>query len=126
MDGNLENRKKTYKKLRKPNKNGRNRSKTVKIGRRRWKSIGIKSLLDAAWITAVHVRVTAAQLKLVLLMICKENMLSVNAASTKLLLLVQVNDAGVKVKTANTKLLLLKEKTSQRLKDNAAEKMTTA
>ncbi|GKB79045.1 hypothetical protein Tco_0945940 [Tanacetum coccineum] len=39
--------------------------------------VGIKSLLDAVWITAAHVYVNAAQLELVLLRDFKENMLSV-------------------------------------------------
>ncbi|GJT39080.1 hypothetical protein Tco_0938945, partial [Tanacetum coccineum] len=39
--------------------------------------VGIKSLLDAVRITAVHVCVNVAQLDLVLLMNFKENMLSV-------------------------------------------------
>ncbi|GJS61678.1 putative reverse transcriptase domain-containing protein [Tanacetum coccineum] len=50
--------------------------------------VGIKSLLDAVWITAAHVFVNAAQMDLVLLMNFKENMLisaaceyQVNAAS---------------------------------------------
>ncbi|GKC99450.1 hypothetical protein Tco_1169725, partial [Tanacetum coccineum] len=38
--------------------------------------VGIKSLLDAVWITAAHVCVNAAQLDLVLLMNFKENILS--------------------------------------------------
>ncbi|GJR61587.1 hypothetical protein Tco_1503749 [Tanacetum coccineum] len=39
--------------------------------------VGIKSLLDAVWISAAHVCVNAAQLELVLLRDFKENMLSV-------------------------------------------------
>ncbi|GJX30186.1 retrovirus-related pol polyprotein from transposon TNT 1-94 [Tanacetum coccineum] len=39
--------------------------------------VGIKSLLDAVWITDAHVYVNAAQLELVLLSDFKENMLSV-------------------------------------------------
>ncbi|GJY91029.1 hypothetical protein Tco_0506225 [Tanacetum coccineum] len=39
--------------------------------------VGIKSLLDAVWITAAYVCVNAAQLELVLLRDFKENMLSV-------------------------------------------------
>ncbi|GKF83574.1 hypothetical protein Tco_0245230, partial [Tanacetum coccineum] len=37
--------------------------------------VGIKSLLDAVWITAAHVFVNAAQMDLVLFMNFKENML---------------------------------------------------
>ncbi|GJT37183.1 hypothetical protein Tco_0937048 [Tanacetum coccineum] len=48
--------------------------------------VGIKSLLDAVWITGAHVFVNAAQMDLVLLMNFKENML-ITTASTKLLLL---------------------------------------
>ncbi|GJU68000.1 hypothetical protein Tco_1254259 [Tanacetum coccineum] len=40
-------------------------------------SVGIKSILDAVWITVAHVFVNTAQLELVLLMNFKENMLSV-------------------------------------------------
>ncbi|GJR72542.1 hypothetical protein Tco_0084907 [Tanacetum coccineum] len=40
-------------------------------------AVGVKSLLDAVWITAAHVFVNAAQLELVLLRDFKENMLSV-------------------------------------------------
>ncbi|GJW46295.1 retrovirus-related pol polyprotein from transposon TNT 1-94 [Tanacetum coccineum] len=40
-------------------------------------AVGIKSLLDAVWITAAHVCVNAAQLELVLPRDFKENMLSV-------------------------------------------------
>ncbi|GKC95996.1 hypothetical protein Tco_1161438 [Tanacetum coccineum] len=51
--------------------------------------VGIKRLLDAVWITATHVCVNAAQLKLVLLRDFKENMLNcsaeVNAASKNML-----------------------------------------
>ncbi|GKC83280.1 hypothetical protein Tco_1138997 [Tanacetum coccineum] len=39
--------------------------------------VGVKSLLDAVWITVAHVFVNAAQLELVLLRDFKENMLSV-------------------------------------------------
>ncbi|GJT91511.1 hypothetical protein Tco_1080356 [Tanacetum coccineum] len=42
-----------------------------------WRIVGIKSLLNAASITAAHVCVNAAQLELVLLRDFKENMLSV-------------------------------------------------
>ncbi|GKA10533.1 hypothetical protein Tco_0689966 [Tanacetum coccineum] len=48
--------------------------------------VGIKSLLDAVWITAAHVFVNAAQMDLVLLMNFKENMLTeVNAVSENML-----------------------------------------
>ncbi|GJZ72496.1 hypothetical protein Tco_0636347 [Tanacetum coccineum] len=45
-------------------------------------NVGIKSLLDAVWITAAHVCVNAAQLELLLLRDFKENMLNMDQDST--------------------------------------------
>ncbi|GJZ76835.1 hypothetical protein Tco_0641507 [Tanacetum coccineum] len=66
------------------------------------KCVGIKSLLDAVWITAAHIYVNAAQLELVLLRDFKENMLTeVNAASENMLEVTTASEYQVNAARSN-------------------------